>query len=262
MAVVLNSLDLSYAVVSARRQRSPDGPFPAARDEIFGTAFAISEDLFLTAGHVVQAAAAVGHVALGHLTMPVENCRYDVATDSEVFEEVDLALIRCPDFNPVIHQVLFDPLAIFQEVRALGFALGLDPEFHNYVHRGFIGHVVSGSQLFGWRSQPLAYELSFVPPKGLSGAALVPDGYGGTVASGIIVGSRRVQIDDDSTQLGIAIAAQELLRLESRMAGGSLASLFGRARLPARKLIGTVTQRLAEMASPNADHCPNVDAKT
>jgi hypothetical protein len=62
------------------------GPFPAARDVIFGTAFAISDE------HVVQAAASVGDVALGQLTVPVGDSRYDVATDWEVFEGIDVAV--------------------------------------------------------------------------------------------------------------------------------------------------------------------------
>lgn len=89
---VPNSFALSLAVVSAQRERSPDGPFPAARDVIFGTAFAISDELFLTAAHVVQAAASVGDVALGQLTVPVGDSRYDVATDWEVFEGIDVAV--------------------------------------------------------------------------------------------------------------------------------------------------------------------------
>ena len=59
---------------------------------IFGTAFAISDELFLTAAHVVQAAASVGDVALGQLTVPVGDSRYDVATDWELFEGIDVAV--------------------------------------------------------------------------------------------------------------------------------------------------------------------------
>jgi hypothetical protein len=243
-----DTLALMFAVVSAKKERQSDGPFPMARDVIFGTAFAITDDLFLTAGHVVEAAASVGDVSLGRLTVAASDGIFDVAADWEVFAGVDLALIKCSDLSPSIYQMHFDPLPIFKEVRALGFAYGLDPEYHNYAPRGFLGHVVAGAQLFGWRTQPLAYEVSFIPPKGLSGAALVPDGYGPLMAAGVVVGARTVQIEESTTHLGIAITAEELLRLSSRIVGGSLARVFARDPLPPRQLIGTARQRLAELA--------------
>jgi hypothetical protein len=76
----------------ARRERSPNDLFPAARDVIFGAAFAISDELFLTAAHVVQAAASVGDVALGQLTVPVGDSRYGVATAWEVLEGIGVAV--------------------------------------------------------------------------------------------------------------------------------------------------------------------------
>jgi hypothetical protein len=246
-ALTTDSLALMFAVVSAKKERQRDGPFPAARDVIFGTAFAVSDDLFLTAGHVVEAAASVGDVALGRLTAPASDGLFEVAADWEVFHGVDLALIKCPGFSSTIYEMRFDRLPIFSEVQALGFAYGLDPEFHNYAPRGFLGHVVAGVQLLGWRTQPFAYELSFIPPKGLSGAALEPKGFGPFKASGVVVGARAVQIEGSTTRLGIAIAAEELLRLSSRIVGGPLARMFGRDQLPPRALIGTATQRLSDL---------------
>ena len=54
MLEIVDSLSLSFAVISAKKGRLPDGTFPAARNVIFGTAFAITSELFLTAGHVAN----------------------------------------------------------------------------------------------------------------------------------------------------------------------------------------------------------------
>lgn len=251
----VDALDLCYAVVSARKDREADGPFPAARNVIFGTAFAITDELFLTAGHVVEAATSVGDLALGRLGNPVSEGRFDVVAEYELFDGIDVALLRSPGVNPVKHELSFDRFPIFHDVQAVGFGLGLDPEYHSYVPRGFRGHIVSGHQLFGWRAQPFAYELSFVPPVGMSGAALSPAGYG-TLVCGVIVGSQAVQIEGSTTRLGIAIAAEELLRIDSRLTGAKLARLFGREPLPGRELIGPLNQRLTEMISADDDDWP------
>jgi hypothetical protein len=176
--------------------------------------------------------------------------------DYEIFEGIDVALMRCPGFDPVVCKVDFSRLSIFQEVRSMGFGLGLDPEYHAYAPRGFLGHVVSGRQLFRWRSQPLAYEVSFVPPVGMSGAALVPDGHGATHASGIVIGSQVVRIEGNTTRLGIAVATEELLRVHSRLTGAPLAHLFGSKPLPQREVIGPASQRLADYESPGEDEWP------
>lgn len=251
-ARIVDALDLSFAVLAARKDRESTGPFPAARNVIFGTAFAVTSELFLTAAHVVQASLQAGDVALGKLGNPVGEGRIDVISDYEVFDGIDVALMRCPGFDPVIHELSFDRFPIFQDVQAVGFGLGLDPEYHSYAPRGFRGQIVSGHQLLGWRAQPLAYELSFVPPVGMSGAALVPVGYG-AFACGVIVGSQIVRIEGNTTRLGIAIASDELLRVKSRVTGDFLSRLFGREPLPQRELVGPASQRLSELTPTESD---------
>jgi hypothetical protein len=245
--LVPDSLALMFAVLSANKDRQPDGPFPMARDVIFGTAFAIADDLFLTAGHVVEAAASVGDVSLGRFAISTADGAFDVAADWEVFEGVDIALIKCPGFSPAIFQMHFGKLPIFSEVRAMGFANGLEPEYHSYAPRGYLGHVVAGLQQFRLRGQPFSYELSFVPPKGLSGAPLIPSGFGPSTAAGIVTSSQSVEVDGSATHVGVAIAAEELLRLSSRIIGGPVATMFGCDQVAARERIEAASVRLAEL---------------
>ena len=189
-ATLVDPLELSLAVVAAKpgTPKNGHGPFPAARHMIFGTAFALAPDLFLTAGHVTLSAASAGDVALAQLGGSPDGSHFELVDECEVFDEIDVSMLRCKGFELPGLNMEFEKLPIFTEVRSIGFALGLDPQFHSYVPRGFAGQIVSGHQLFNWRGQPLVYELSFAPPMGMSGAALIP-GSGPLRAAGIVIGS-------------------------------------------------------------------------
>ena len=51
-------------------------------------------------------------------------------------------------------------------------------------------------------------------------------------------------LEGATTRLGLAVTAQELLRVQSRILDGPLASLFNREALPRRPLVGPADQRL------------------
>jgi hypothetical protein len=209
-------------------------------------------ELFLTAAHSAQAAQRDGELALGRLTYPAEHGRYDLVADYEVFPGPDLALLRCPGFNAPVLPLDFERLGIFQPVRTFGFGLGLDPEYLAYAPRGFAGHVVSGHQMFTWASQPFAYELSFAPPVGMSGAPLVP-ATGPVRVSAIVTGTAEIAVEGSLTRLGIAVSADELLRLDSRILGGPIATAFNRERLPPRAYIAPARDRELGLRSHQVD---------
>lgn len=241
-SISLETLDFVFAVVAARADGPSEGPFPAAQDIIFGTAFAITDQLFLTAGHVVTNAASVGVPCLGRLAVGKE--LYERIEDFELFKGIDVGLVKCPGLAPQVLNVEFSRLAIFEEVKTVGFALGLDPQFHSYAPRGFAGHIVAGRQRFTHGDQPLIYELSFVPPKGMSGAPLMKAER--PSVAGVVLGWEEVEIEDSSTKLGIAVTAEEFLRLESRLTGEPLSRLFGKEQLAPRARIKPVAERHAD----------------
>jgi hypothetical protein len=228
----------NLAVVAGARDKS-DGLFDLSRGEFHGTAFAIAPGLFLTAGHVYKDAAASGHsVALGRLTP--ENVEGAEIRDAEVFESIDLALLQCPTLEAQILMMKFGPpLSWFDDVYAMGWGFGLDVgtreiNRHTYQLRAFKGYVVNRRGLTELPGVPPGYEVSFVPPPGLSGAPLVQvDGVTKWVR-GIVLKQYAVEVGERRMDLGVALDVQELLTLDSRIVGGSFASLFGLEKLPRR----------------------------
>lgn len=125
----------------------------------------------------------------------------------------------------------FDPLPWLEDVFALGFAFGFEPPVYHL--RAFKGHVVARRGLPILPGQPGGYEVSFVPPPGLSGAPLLAARAGGApVVVGMVLRHHVAEFRDRRMELGLALDIQELLTLESRIIGGNIAErLFRRARL-------------------------------
>lgn len=111
------------------------------------------------------------------------------------------------------------------------------------VIRGFKGHIVTRRRYFkgntvGFRGtgQPTIYELSFVPPQGMSGAPLISYVKGlGPQVHGVIFGWDTIRVNRLPTCIGIAVDSTELLRHQSRVVGGSIAEkVFSVQSLPQR----------------------------
>lgn len=74
-----------------------------------------------------------------------------------------------------------------------------------------------------------------MPPRGLSGAPLVHAREGVAQVSGIVLQHYTNEFGGITTQLGIALDAEELLTLRSRVLDGSVAELvFHRPAIPPR----------------------------
>ncbi len=220
-----------FAVVSGREQQQ--GPeFDAATPIFYGTAFALTASVFVTAAHVYHGAAVDGRVAL----MRVSPSRVALVTGVELFDEQDLALIVAPALaDASVLPYHFEPLYWWARVRAIGFPFSVDPERLVLEMRAFEGHVVNRRELYQLRGQPPGYELSFPAPPGLSGAPLLAE-IGGTAAvCGMILQQATNESAGVVTTLGIALDISELLCLDSQLLGGSIAKVvFGRERLPPR----------------------------
>jgi hypothetical protein len=233
-ARAVNIFEVVLAVV-AQRVTTTKRPFPAAQNTIYGTAFAISESLYLTAGHVVRGALADGDLALAHVpvTRRVSGTRrkrvFALVEDHEIFFGIDVALLRCSEIHPIALSLDFERLPIFQEVRAGGVAPGPLPEYYDFGAREFKGHIVNAHRMVQWPTQPFVYDLSFVPPRGFSGAPVVRALPSGPSVAGIVLGVTQ-DLEGSKTRLGLALAVEELLRVESRLTGGPFASFTGSSR--------------------------------
>lgn len=224
------------AVVSGKGDKS-DRLFDLARGEFHGTAFAIAPSLFLTAAHVYDdASAAPGKVALARLTSQQQ---VEFVEDAEVFPRIDLALLRCSAMKASTLPISVTPLWYLDDVAAFGFAFGLrvsgggDP--HIFALRAFKGHVVTRRGLTELPGVPPGYEVSFIPPPGLSGAALLLLKPQGPVVSGVVLKHHKAELEERKMELGLALDIEEILTLDSRIVGGSIAErIFKRERVPAR----------------------------
>ena len=224
----MNTHAVNCAVVSGRRNQK-EQILDLNYGVFYGTAFCLAPDLFLTARHVLEAARGDGEVVVFRLT---PGNYYGVAVqDSESWPNIDLALMYCPGLVAEILPVHFTSLGFLDDVFAMGFAFGLEPpKFHL---RAFKGYVVNRR---GFTDEPDAapvYELSFLPPPGLSGAPLLTSAQGGTIAVvGMVLQHYTVEFQDRKMELGVALDIEELLTVDSRIIGGSLAErLFRRPRL-------------------------------
>ncbi len=227
----------SLAVLAGTGDRN-DGVFNLHRGEFHGTAFCLASNLFITAAHVYEAAVATGPVALGRLGPPGEQVQ--LVRDAETFPHVDLALMLCPNLSAEVLPFNFEPLTWLTDVFSIGYAFGSEMaakegEPHVYYLRAFKGYVVTRRGLTQLRGVPPGYEISFAPPPGLSGAALlVPHGENAAVA-GVVLTHHTAELAGRRMDLGLAVDSEELLTIESRIVGGSIAErLFQRERVPQR----------------------------
>lgn len=230
-------LDLHFAIVSGKWEAT--GGLSATRPVVYGTAFPILPGVLATALHVISSAEANGELAVCRVegTIGARELRTYRLRSVERYRDVDFALLECPDFQHLAPMpVSFDPLAIFDEAKAIGYPFALDPERLTLVHRGFSVHVVTRRELYHVPGQPPGYELSFPTPKGLSGAPLVARCDDGLCCYGYVVQQQSVTVEGQETRLGIAIASEVMLSMRSKMVGGvALANLFGREFVPKRR---------------------------
>jgi hypothetical protein len=224
----MNPHAVSLAVLAGRGNRQEDA-FELNYGVFHGTAFCIAPSIFLTAAHVLQAAQGDGEVALARLT-PNQN-QAQTVRDAEVFESIDLAILLCPNLGAEILPFNFTPLYYLAEVSSFGYPFGFEPPVYHL--RAFKGHVVTRRTLTSLTGSPPGYEVSFVPPPGLSGAPLLtPRADGTQVVAGMVLRHHTAEYLDRRMDLGLALDVQELLTLDSRIIGGSIAErLFARPRI-------------------------------
>lgn len=222
----LSPLDVCLPVIAGQHQS--DGKFRAAAAVIYGTAFPFwYGGLFLTAGHVLKDAQADGVAALGKTVRDGSLSAFAIS-DSEIIESIDLGIFRCPAFERLQPMPIdfSHALGTFSPVSALGYPFSIDHDYLTMVHRGFIGHVVAFRRFYQLLAQPFGYELSFMTPPGMSGAPLIGESNGSSYGYGYIIQQSTTIIRGERVDLGLAVAIDVLLGIESKVVGGSIAKLF------------------------------------
>jgi hypothetical protein len=147
--------------------------------QILGTAFALGDNFYLTAGHCLPERKENEVFGLGYPLPESHGLGIVLVRQAEYFESHDLALLEAAMPVPFIKPQVwsFGNMNVLTEVWTAGYPHGLDSsiaEMGFVAQRAFKGHTVShlphkrlpdGSFLD-------VYELSFMAPKGISGAPL------------------------------------------------------------------------------------------
>ncbi len=219
---------VNLAVIAGEGNRD-ENVFELNYGVFHGTAFCLAPEVFLTAGHVFRDAEGDGDVALARLTPGHHQAQ--TVRDSELFDDIDLAIMVCPNLGAEILPFHFSPLYYLHDVFAMGFAFGFEPPVYHL--RAFKGHVVTRRSLADLPGAPPGYEVSFVPPPGLSGApALVERADGSPMIVGMVLKHHTAEFRDRRMDLGLVLDIEELLTRDSRILGGSIAQRrFGRPRV-------------------------------
>jgi len=224
----MNAYDVNLAVLAGHGNKK-ERVFDLSYGIFHGTAFCLAPNLFLTAAHVFEDAQGDGEVALARLKP--NKFHVQLVKDFELFKDIDLAIMYCPNLSAEILPFDFSPLNFLVDVFAMGFPFGFEPP--TYYLRGFKGHIVTRRTLTSLTGVPAGYELSLIPPPGLSGAALLSNKLdGSTMINGMILRHHIAEYRGYQMVLGIALDIEEILFLESRIVNGSIAErLFNRNRL-------------------------------
>lgn len=206
-------------------------------NDVFGTAFSIGDNRFLTAGHVIENAVERG--SLGVAYTRDNNWVAELAADYHIFPDCDVGVIqaRVPRAEALTWKT--ENLPLLTEVQ-VAYPYAFDRKRMTIDLRAFKGHVAGNRTLEKFQSQPRVYELSFQCPRGLSGAPLLVAQkqiqVGGIVlgneATEITVFTDREVVEEtgettiieryESLQPGIAVESAALTSLTSHICSGSL----------------------------------------
>jgi hypothetical protein len=216
---------------------------------IYGTAFPIGGEYFLTADHVLKNALKNPYCGLGFAGLNRQlSSRSLIAHES--FPDYDVALLQgyAPD-TPLLSWDLTnqDP---FADVQTMGYPLAWDVKQSEIYTRAFKGHIVTTRRWHDLKAAPNIYELSFQAPPGLSGAPLVSIAYPPQLVGMIIKdttsqmglptsiitekssdGTQTITEIQEAFHLGIALTSGVLASIHSELLGGSLATRLRRAGL-------------------------------
>jgi hypothetical protein len=208
---------------------------------VYGTAFYLADDIFVTAAHVIDAASEHDHCGLG--ATAGSKWRGHRITELESLPNYDLAFLRVPHFpTPKAIRWESSELPMLEHVQATGFPYALNLQERILHIRAFRGHTCSSKTWASLQAHPRVYELSFHVPRGLSGAPLwtvrfrSPLTMAGIVfgnsRTDMIVCSERESLDEgtertvyervESLHLGLALQSQALLLAPSAMLGTTL----------------------------------------
>jgi len=208
---------------------------------VFGTCFSVGPEVFLTAGHVITNATEAGRVAVG--CAQSGGWKFSEVDQSEVFEDMDLAVFRADGVSAcILTPVAYTP-PLGVPVFTVGYPFAYDPDLNVIDPRVFYGNLVASTfDAKRFPSLPRLYEVSFMCPRGLSGAPLFQKENLNVL--GVVLGNRSIEMTVLSSRereesgnettiyekvealnIGIALASKNFSRVDSSIYGGQLLNM-------------------------------------
>ena len=203
--------------------------------DVFGTASRLSEFTFISTAHTIINASSYDSCAMGIALPGMRQLHFELIDEFELFEKIDLATFSIFNYHQYGHllsfKLSFKPLNMLDDVVAVGFPHGLDNINQVLKYRALKGHIVNHGPFYRFDSRPVAYELSFNCPRGISGAPLMKYKESDSAFNihGYIIGNTKVEMTvfserevtnngeresvyekTETTNLGIAIDSVEL----------------------------------------------------
>ena len=162
--------------------------------EIYGTAFAINNDFFVTAGHVITNAQECEKYGMAYLIDGKTKFSIGLIKEAELDKNNDIGIfkIRIP-YAKCLKWNLGD-YPILADVCTTGFPYGLNRLEKGILARSYKGYIVTLKPFYRQLNHAQCYELSFSCPRGLSGAALLSRGASNSIR-GVIIGNEQSQME-------------------------------------------------------------------
>ncbi|MFC7445295.1 hypothetical protein C7H62_0500 [Mesoflavibacter sp. HG96] len=202
---------------------------------IFGTAFYIKNNFYITCAHTIKNANEYEIMALGFQN---ENgtLSFTEVQKSEIFEENDSGILIANIARAKAYPWLKTKLAMLNNVVSTGYAYGFDNANSEVLIRSYKGHITLVGYYHKFPKKPAHYELSYMCPRGISGAPLIYIHNNQPFICGFTIGNERTSIViwsnkeqdiennktseyvlEEALHRGIALQAESFLELQSEI---------------------------------------------
>jgi len=217
---------------------------------IYGTAFYINDNKFVTCGHTIANAGQHAITALSFTDSQTNHVNFKRVLDSETFDDNDSGIVVTDIERAKPLQWQKQNLEMLKDVFSCGYPYGYDSIHDQVMIRSFKGHIVRTGTYLKFKSKPLHYELSYMCPRGLSGAPLLLSVGQQTRIIGMTIGNDMTDMivssfketEADGTKvityektetmhLGIAMQVGTFLDIKSRILNGTVGDYLSKAGL-------------------------------
>ncbi|WGD34010.1 hypothetical protein [Olleya sp. YS] len=216
---------------------------------IFGTAFYIKNNYFITCAHTIESAYEQDVIALGYQNEDKTMSFVEIG-QSEIFKENDSGILTASIPRAKAYPWFSQKLNMLNNVVSTGYAYGFDNEHSEVLIRSYKGYITLVGYYHRFPKVPAHYELSYMCPRGISGAPLLFIHENKTYVCGFTIGNEQTSmivwssedIDENSNSKtifqreeslhrGIAFQAESFFQLKSTILGMKIIDYLKKEKL-------------------------------